>query len=914
MSLRLSFPTAAFDGRIHREEELTQARTALQQQQRNATPAVLETPDGAAAMGSVPAAPPSTGRRRVALPDPVAFRFLEGDSAVTVVERRRVLPGYELYLVEQWACSRQSPTLVIATYTGDPKHSVVVGVLEVPADEKDWSPRLKVYFKAIHQYHARPKETEIGELMVTNLSSFPSALTVIAVPGGDIRKHRQEFIINENLKRLGCSGRSGLTLTDPTAATQAKFLQMYKTSDRIPFVEAVLELIKLCQVALFTFGMLEEEYIDGLLCDITEKAVNDWWTEIGSEYFNIEPTDGILGPTTVAALLGTLMGARNRLSYYGAPVSKDVFDIESTKRGIGTFQKSMRLEKTRRLDRQTLLKLHTVTAKAAAGDGGWGVQKAVKSTVAEIGGKRGELVIGMVGGLEKANIGDIETSELGRFVSLAYGERPKWLWHGKPKRTLQDHGHGHPISAFGKELRDEINPQPGTRRTQSAPIEDESSDTKKKEDAPAVHSPPQASNSMPVTVETPGGDRDALRKTVFKSVAGKVSDARSGFGRIRDAVGGGLRGHTSRPSKDETPDTAMSGYSSPSIATLAQSSAAVTSPVAVGKAFSWKVKPEEYMARLKDREGGESAPAIAYPAANGLSGQLAAARNGARLPSEPLKSLEEKEALELALCEMAREVRSTNVSAPGSVVADGDLQGPVLAMERNSDGPLLSLQRCRSIDCIASLDLRPSEARYPRRLSFSAAEDAVLGWGDIINLADALAPTTNLAELRSQAEVAYSMYSRLQLIQAGLAPWVSNKLASVSSLDQTLDAQQSELEALHHAVDEAYQRARHSSGELVAEERARLAEAVKDVEMLAAKLEYEIDALVSRVNEVEDGVAHFETQVEEVERRAEELKGVLETESWVHWFVRTVTGIGTGPNITRGVQSHQGASKREEMP
>ena len=102
-------------------------------------------------------------------------------------------------------------------------------------------------------------------------------------------------------------------------------------------------------------------------------------------------------------------------------------------------------------------------------------------------------------------------------------------------------------------------------------------------------------------------------------------------------------------------------------------------------------------------------------------------------------------------------------------------------------------------------------------------------------------------------------------------------------------------------MDEAYQRAQHGSGELVAEERGRLAEAVKDVEMMAAKLEYEIGALVSRVNEVEDGVAHFEAQVEDVERRAEELREVLETESWVHWFVRTVTGIGTGPNITRGV-------------
>ena len=800
---------------------------------------------------------------------------------MTVIQRRHVLPGYELYLVEQWACSRQSPTVVIAAYTGDPNHSVVVGVLEAPADEKDWSPRLRVYFRAIHQYHARPKETEIGELMVTNLSSFPSALTVIAVPEGDIRKHRQVFIVNEDLKRLGCAGRSGLTLADPTSATQAKFMQMYKTSDRIPFVQAVLELVKLCQTALFMFGVLEEEYIDGLLCDVTEKAVNDWWSEIGSEYFNIEPTDGILGPTTVAALLGSLLGARNRLSYYGAPVSKDVFDIESTKKGIGTFQKSTRLEKTRRLDRQTLLKLHSVTAKAAAGEGGWGVQKAVKSTVAEIGGKRGELVIGMVGGRDKANIGDIETLDLGRFIHLAYGERAKWLWYGKPRRALQDREHEHPISALGKELRDEMLSQPGKRRTHSAPVEDEL-EVRKKEASPAPYQLPQATNSFPVAVETPVGDRDALRKGVFKSVAGKVSDARSGLGRIRDAVGGGLRGHASRPSKDETPDTAISGYSSPSIATLAQSSTAVTSPVAVGKAFSWKIKPEEYL-----KEGSESAPVLV-----GV--------NGARPPQEPLKPLEDSERLELDLADMAKEIRSASVSVAGSVVADGDLQGPVLALERSSDTRLVSLQRRNSLDCAASLRETPNDARYPRRLSFSLAEDAILGWEEPLTLTDAQLGANDLPGLRSQAELAYHLYSRIQLVQEGLGCWAAHRLSDIRALDRTLDAQQAELQGLHGAAEEAYQRARRGGGELVAEERARLAEAVRDVELLAAKLEYEIGALVSRVDDVEDGVAYFEAQVEDVERRAGELKGVLETESWVHWFVRTVTGIGTGPNIVRG--------------
>ena len=830
---------------------------------------------------------------------------MEEDSSVIVVERKRVLQGYELYLVEQWACSRQSPTLVIATYTGDSKHSIVVGVLEVPEEEKDWSKRLSVYFKAIEQYHARPKETEIGQLMVTNLSSFPSALTVIPVPDGDIRKHRQVFIVNEDLKRLACSGRSGLTLSDPTPATQAKFLQLYKTSDRIPFFQSVLELIKLCQVALFIFGLLDQEYIDGLLCDLTETAVNNWWTEIGSEFFNVEPTDGILGPTTVAALLGTLMGARNRLSYYGAPVAKDVFDIDNTKRGIGTFQKSQKMEKTRRLDRQTLLKLHAVTAKAAAGDGGWGVQKAVKSTVAEIGGKRGELVIGMVGGRDKANIGDIETVDLDKFATLAYGERPKWLWHGKPRRTLQDHhedsGH-HPLK---KEKEDET-AYPAGRRTQSLPLEEEL-EHKRKEESPGSYSvpPPVSATSIP---DSAGGDRDALRKTVFKSVAGKVSDARSGFGRIRDAVGGGLRSHVSRPSRDDSLDSGLTGFSTPSITALAQSSAALTSPVAVGRTFTWKNRPEEYLRELREKEGSESVPTLSSTG-DGSQTTTPAVKDGPDL--RRTRTANDK-SMESQTTEIRREVLSTNVSGPGSVVDECDLQGPILAAHRNSSVPFSSLQRRHSTHGSGfPLSCQLNEARFPRRISFSAAEDAVLRWDEIIDVTDLdSTDLSNASPFQREAELARSLYDRLLAMQLDLSPWVTAKLTNIEALDETFSAQQSDLQSLYLAVREAYQRIQHNSGELVAEERARLAEAVKDVEVLVAKLEYEIGALVGRVEDVEDGVEQFEAQVADLEKRADELKAVLETESWPHWFVRTLTGIGTGPNITRG-EATLGDRKRE---
>nr|OQO28176.1 hypothetical protein B0A51_04596 [Rachicladosporium sp. CCFEE 5018] len=367
------------------------------------------------------------GHQRFVLNDPVAFRYLEEDPSTTVLERRRELEGYESYIVEQWTTSRTHPTFVITTFTGDASHKIVVGVLSVPTEESAWSPRLRVYFKALNQYHARRRETPLGILMVTNLSAFPSSLSVIPVPDGDLKKHRFDFFVNENLKRLGCSGRMGLTLAVPASATAAKFHQLYRTSDKNDIYKSVIELVKLCQSALMLFNKLDVDYADGLLCDVTERAINDWWVEMGSDYYSIEPHDGILGPTTVAALLGLLMGARNRLHSVGAPVSKDAFDVDAMKRGISAFQKQQRITRSRRLDRDTLSRLHRASAKAASSES-WGVPKVVKSTMAELSGKGGEMVMDAVGRRDKAGLAEIETSDLERFVQLIYGEHCKWLW------------------------------------------------------------------------------------------------------------------------------------------------------------------------------------------------------------------------------------------------------------------------------------------------------------------------------------------------------------------------------------------------------------------------------------------------------------------------------------------------------
>ena len=723
--------------------------------------------------------------------------------------------------------------------------------------------------------------------MVTNLSSFPSAFTAIPVPEGDIRKYQKSFMVNEDLKRMGCAGRSGLTLTDPTPATQAKFYQLYKVSERVPLFQAVLELVKLCQVALFIFGNLDREYMDGLLCDVTENAIRNWWTDIGTEYYSVEPTDGILGPTTVAALLGTLMGARGRLHSYGANVPKDIFDIEGMRRAISSFQKYQKFERTGRLDRQTLLRLQTVTARAAAGEG-WGVPKAVKSTMAEIGGKRGEIVMEMVSGRDKGGIGETETTDIDKFKSIVSGERAKWLWHGKPRRSVVE-AHPNADDMTGMLARQETT---GSWRTNPlSNLGDEEADRARRDEVPWSGYSQPAPLSAVHSTDSPG-ERDPIRKAMFKSVAGKVSDARSGLGRIKDAVGGSRKGHSARPSI-AGPD--FSGVVSPGEGTLMSPSESI--PGGIPRAFTWKNKPQEYTdAFKKETETGAvryepgadtcqpAQPPIVSPECRQSQGV-----NGDPSAEGPFGNIADK---------VRDDLEGSSPSAEG-----GDLGDFNPVPQQSGDQPSCAPFRRHSLAIERPSKRSPrNENRWPRRLSFGDAEDAVLHWDEIadsLDLETALDPAGPALPDSYLEELVQSLTEKIISIRRDVGPWTAQNLKAVSALEAHFGRQAEELQHLASQLGDAQAGVQAASAELVAEERASLGDAVRDVEVLLARLEYEMGALVSKVEDVEEGALAYERQVEDVESRAEELRVQLETESWVHWFVRTLTGIGTGPNITR---------------
>ncbi|KAK2742483.1 hypothetical protein FQN57_005374 [Myotisia sp. PD_48] len=796
--------------------------------------------------------------------DPVAFRYLEEDQCTIVLNRQLILSGYQIYIVEQWACSRGHPTFVINTYTGDSSHVAHASVLSVPVDENKWSPRLKTYFDAVAQFHARKRPTSHGVLMVTNLSSFPSSLAVIPVPDGNVRLYREGFIVNENLKRLGCSGRAGLNLKPPAADTEAKFYRLYKTYDQNRFYTAVQELVRLCQLALVMFDQLAPEYADGLLCDVTEQAINDWWTAIGTDLFNIEPSDGILGPTTVSALLGTFMGARNRLHAWGAPVPKDPFDITALKKGVGSFQKAHRLSRTRRIDWQTLDKLHRATAKAASGDG-WAVPRAVKSTVAELGGKGGEMVMGIVGGRDKAGISDVETLDIDRFIQFVSGDRSKWLWRGKPQKAPNEtirHDAGGDETVF---TQDDRGGYVWARRKRDLANDHTPGRTSLDTDSPLKYI------ESPVAID----DKEQQPKsTLKKSVTSKVSDARAGLGRFRDAVGiSGRRYHHHRFSKENTDLDNL-----PLRPSMEEPMGYPSTKDNFDSTHQLQSAPSSDFGNNRLDLLKEQGIPIAVDSDIPLSPE-----DGSQKPTIPPEEDTEH------LGEISNEGRD---STAGQTLPEV----PTLKETIQPSGPVMVTRMLRRAQSYTELIMpeiteQPKNARLPRHLSFSAVDDSILTWKDI---SDGNVPEMNKGLAPADAILIEEMISsdvravekKISDLAGPTTRWVEQQISDVEAIEHTAQDRAKEISASYELKLTEYQNLRIASRELISQENAAITDSIKQIEMLEAKLDYELDVLQSRIEEAEDGLLEYERQIVTLEER---VQFVMEEEtknantSWIGW-------------------------------
>ncbi|RKP22928.1 hypothetical protein SYNPS1DRAFT_25130 [Syncephalis pseudoplumigaleata] len=259
------------------------------------------------------------------------------------------LPGYQVYLVEQWALDRQRFCKSVAVFTGDQQHQVKVCVGRTQLGE-DYE---RLCVQSSDQEIFRTKETSLGRFaFAINVNRLNTALNLLPVPDGDVDAAFGRFGLNVNLRRFGCSGRGALSLKMPSEAIEDSFEYLYHVADSISVYYAVWELGRLVQMSLYLLGLTSIYYVDGLICDTTLAAARQFSVEYGIH--ERESGDGPLNPSIVARLLSKIVSARNKLYLLGYQVGKDPFDDPAALlQGVSAFQKATDSTLTGRLDRST---------------------------------------------------------------------------------------------------------------------------------------------------------------------------------------------------------------------------------------------------------------------------------------------------------------------------------------------------------------------------------------------------------------------------------------------------------------------------------------------------------------------------------------------------------------------------------
>ncbi|KAG2178068.1 hypothetical protein INT43_003321, partial [Umbelopsis isabellina] len=299
-----------------------------------------------------------------------------------IIAEEEWLEGYQLYVVEQWICDRGITSNAIKVFTGDPSHRIKVCVIAISdADLQNPSADLQSHLEIFKSDSSlKPKSTRLGEIMLTDPSEFSYDMDMVLIPDGDYEACVKQVFVNINLRRCNCTGRSALNLNQANQASQDKFRSLYKISDIVPFDDAVINLVLLAQTALYLFNLLKKEYIDGLLCNETQKAFGSFY----KEYHPVETQEmrePWMEPHLLTALITKLLMCRQKLQHLGYTTIKDPFtEFENFGYNIAQFQKAKGIPRTMVIDLRTLEKLDQYTL------GPLKVRKAIKSKLDDISG------------------------------------------------------------------------------------------------------------------------------------------------------------------------------------------------------------------------------------------------------------------------------------------------------------------------------------------------------------------------------------------------------------------------------------------------------------------------------------------------------------------------------------------------
>lgn len=329
------------------------------------------------------------------IPDTVAFTkilpYFKALPAYTSRFNIRLveLVGYEAYFVEQWISSRSSDNLIV-TYTGDQNDRLIAYHVQslsehmqlqppphihepsksltqaskqhLPYD--NWPPKFISYLvEQLESPFCVATETSLGYAFITNLTQLNPFLSLIAAKTGNIADDYDCYVVNYNLRKLGCGSRSATTTDEPSKSMEDKFKNTFKIDSKVAINYAAVDLILITQTFLYYYGLLDPLYCDGLLCERTEAAIIEWWKLI-SEIPMALHVIRLKPPTchtadSIQAIIGFTVLCRYLLELGGNnfSVPKDPMDVKKFKAAISKFQKHSKLEPTSKFNLETLLKL-----------------------------------------------------------------------------------------------------------------------------------------------------------------------------------------------------------------------------------------------------------------------------------------------------------------------------------------------------------------------------------------------------------------------------------------------------------------------------------------------------------------------------------------------------------------------------
>lgn len=299
------------------------------------------------------------------------------------------LVGYEAYFVEQWISSRSSDNLIV-TYTGDQKDRLIAYYVQslsehmqlqpppqvhepsksltqaskqhLPYD--NWPPKFISYLvEQLESPYCVATETSLGYAFITNLTQLNPFLSLIAAKTGNIADDYNCYVVNYNLRKLGCGSRSATTTDEPSKSMEDKFRAFFKVDPKVPINYSAVGMILVTQTFLYYYGLLDPLYCDGLFCERTEAAIMDWWkliSEIPMALHVIRMKPPSSHPAdSIQAIIGFTVLCRYLLELGGNNfnVPKDPMDVKKFKAAISKFQKHSKIDSTSKFNLETLLKL-----------------------------------------------------------------------------------------------------------------------------------------------------------------------------------------------------------------------------------------------------------------------------------------------------------------------------------------------------------------------------------------------------------------------------------------------------------------------------------------------------------------------------------------------------------------------------